>query len=219
MDIVSAMTGPMTMNRVIHAAVRRDLGRLESALATAPDGDRARARQLQVAYANLHGQLKHHHEGEDTHVFPFLARVAGAAELIEVMESEHQAMADALAGARAAMDTYASTGSAVDAHAAKDAVARANDVVERHLHHEENDLEPLMLPHLETPEWKAVEKRLRPASLAVSGRFMAWVQDGMPEAERAYLRSTIPPPVTFLLSRLAGRSYYRDVAPAWRPAG
>lgn len=218
MDIVSAMTGPMTMNRVIHAAVRRDLGRLESALATAPDGDRARARQLQVAYANLHGQLKHHHEGEDTHVFPFLARVAGAAELIEVMESEHQAMADALAGARAAMDSYASTGSAVDAHAAKDAVARANDVVERHLHHEENDLEPLMLPHLETPEWKAVEKRLRPASLAVSGRFMAWVQDGMPEAERAYLRSTIPAPVTFLLSRLAGRSYYRDVAPAWRPA-
>ena len=39
-----------------------------------------------------------------------------------------------------------------------------------------------MLPHLETPEWKAVEKQLRPASLADSGRFMAWVQDGMPEA-------------------------------------
>jgi hypothetical protein len=63
----------MTMNRVIHAAVRRDLGSLESALATAPDGDRTRARQLQVAYANLHHQLKHHHEGEDAHVFPFLA--------------------------------------------------------------------------------------------------------------------------------------------------
>lgn len=206
------------MNRVIHAAVRRDLGRLESALATAPDGDRGRARQLQVAYANLHDQLKHHHEGEDTHVFPFLARVEGATELVEVMEAEHQAMADALAGAGTAMDTYASTGSAGDAHAARDAVVRANEVVERHLHHEENDLEPLLLAHLETPEWKAVEKRLRPASLAVSGRFMAWVQDGMPEAERAYLRSTIPAPVTFLLSRLAGRSYYRDVAPAWKPS-
>ncbi len=57
------------MNRVIHAAVRRDLGRLASALAAAPDGDRARARQLGVAYAHLHDQLKHHHEGEDTHVF------------------------------------------------------------------------------------------------------------------------------------------------------
>ncbi|GAB3882402.1 hypothetical protein GCM10028802_28790 [Terrabacter terrigena] len=207
----------MTMNRVIHAAVRRDLVRLESALATAPDGDRARARQLQVAYANLHDQLKHHHEGEDTHVFPFLARLEGAAALVEVMETEHEAMADALAGARTAMDTYGSSGSARDAHAAQDAIAAANEVVERHLHHEEADLEPLMLPHLGTPEWKAVEKRLRPPSLAESGRFMAWVQDGMPDAERAYFRSTIPAPVTFLLSRLAGRSYHRDVAPAWQP--
>ena len=206
------------MNRVIHAAVRRDLGRLESALAAAPDGDRARAKQLQDAYAHLHDQLKHHHEGEDTHVFPYLARVGGAAELVEVMETEHQAMADALAGARSAMDTYASTGSAGDAHAARDAIVEANDVVERHLHHEENELEPLMLPHLETPEWKVVEKQLRPASLADSGRFMAWVQDGMPDAERAYLRSAIPVPVTFLLSRLAGRSYHRDVAPVWQPA-
>lgn len=217
MDIVSAMTGPMTMNRVIHAAVRRDLGRLESALATAPDGDRARARQLQAAYANLHDQLKHHHEGEDTHVFPFLAGVEGATELVEVMETEHHAMAEALAGARTAMDAYASSGSAGDAHAARDAVVRATDIVERHLHHEENDLEPLMLPHLETPEWKAVEKKLRPASLAGSGRFMAWVQDGMRDEVRAYLRSKIPVPVTFLLSRLAGRSYHRDVAPAWQP--
>ncbi len=217
MAIVSAMTGPMTMNRVIHAAVRRDLRRLEAALATVPDGDRARARQLQVAYANLHDQLKHHHEGEDTHVFPFLATVEGATELVEVMETEHQAMSDALADAHTAMDAYASTGSAGDALAARDAVVKANGVVEQHLHHEEDDLEPLMLPHLGTPEWKAVEKQLRPASLADSGRFMAWVQDGMPDAERDYLRSTIPVPVTFLLSRVAGRSYHRDVAPAWQP--
>lgn len=205
------------MNRVIHAAVRRDLGRLESALAVAPDGDRARARQLQVAYAHLHTQLKHHHEGEDTHVFPFLARVGGAAELVEVMEAEHQAMADALAGLQTAMDTYASTGSARDALAARDAVATASEVVERHLGHEENDLEPLLIPHLGTPEWKAVEKKLRPPSISESGQFMAWVQDGMQPAEESYLRSAIPRPVTFLLSTLAGRSYHRDVAPAWQP--
>ena len=211
------MTGPMTMNRVIHGAVRRDLARLESALAAAPDGDRARAGQLRVAYASLHQQLKHHHEGEDAYVFPFLANVEGASELVQVMETEHHAMADALADAGRAVEKYGSTASAGDAHAARDAVVRAHEVVERHLHHEENDLEPLMLPHLETPEWKAVEKQLRPSSLAESGRFMAWIQDGMPDDARAYLHSTIPRPVTFLLSRLAGRSYYRDVAPAWQP--
>jgi len=85
------------MNRVIHATVRRDLARLESALAAAPDGDRARARQLEAAYANLHRELKHHHLGEDGHVFPFLARVEGARELVQVMEGERQAMAADLA--------------------------------------------------------------------------------------------------------------------------
>jgi len=217
LDIVSAMTSPMTMNRVIHAAVLRDLVRLESGLRAAIDGDLTRARQLHVAYANLHQQLKHHHEGEDTYVFPFLAKVEGANELVQVMESEHQAMADALADAGTAMDAYASTGSASDAHAARDAVTRAHDVVERHLRHEENDLEPLMLPHMDTPEWKAVEKQLRPASLTDSGRFMAWIQDGMPDDARDYLRSAIPRPVTWLLSKIAGRSYYRDVAPVWHP--
>jgi hypothetical protein len=114
------------------------------------------------------------------------------------------------------MTACASTGSAADARAARDAVLRAHEVVERHLHREETELEPLMLPHLESPEWKAVEKRLRPESLADTGRWMAWVQDGMPDEEHAYFRSTIPAPVTFLLSRVAGRSYYREVAPAWR---
>jgi hemerythrin-like domain-containing protein len=208
----------MTMNRVIHAAVRRDLARLEAALRAAPDGDRARARQLEAAYANLYRELRHHHVGEDTHVFPFLAKVEAASDLVQVMEAEHEAMATALADVATAMTAYASTGSAVDALAALDAVQGAHEVVERHLHHEETELEPLMAPHLGSPEWKAVEKQLRPSSLADSGRWMAWVQDGMPDDERAYLRSTIPEPVTFLLSRLAGRSYHREVAPAWRVA-
>jgi hemerythrin-like domain-containing protein len=213
------MTGPMSMNRVIHGAVRRDLARFESALAAATDGDRARAKQLQVAYANLHELLKHHHEGEDTYVFPYLEKVEGAGELVQVMESEHQAMADALDEAGAAIDTYAATGTSRDAHAARDAIVHAQQVVERHLSHEEDELEPLLLPHLETPEWKAVEKRLRPTSLTESGRFMAWVQDGMADDARAYFRSTIPRPVTLLLSRVAGRSYYRDVAPTWQATG
>jgi|SRR5690349_8229316 hemerythrin-like domain-containing protein len=206
----------MTMNRVIHAAVRRDLARLEDALDAAPDGDRARAGRLKTAYANLYRELKHHHVGEDTVVFPFLASVEGARDLVRVMEEEHEAMATALAEAGRAMTAYASTGSAMDARAARDAVRRAQEVVERHLHHEEADLEPLLLPHLESAEWKAVEKRLRPASLTDSGRWMAWVQDGMSEEERAYLRSTIPAPVVFVLSRVAGRSYHREVAPTWR---
>ena len=47
------MTAPITMNQVIHGAVRRDLDRLSTALARLTDGDQARAQALDRAYANL----------------------------------------------------------------------------------------------------------------------------------------------------------------------
>ena len=41
---VTRMTEPLTMNRLIHGAVRRDLDRLSAALDSFPDGDLACAR-------------------------------------------------------------------------------------------------------------------------------------------------------------------------------
>ena len=79
------MSAQMTMNRVIHAAVRRDLARLEAALRAAQDGDLARARDLERAYQNLHRELTHHHEGEDTYIFPFLSKVGVPPDLLTAM--------------------------------------------------------------------------------------------------------------------------------------
>jgi DUF438 domain-containing protein len=210
------MAKEMTMNRVIHQAVRRDLARLEAALAAAPDGDVGRARRLEQAYGNLHRELIQHHEGEDRIIFPYLAAVGVPSDLLTAMDDEHHAMAEALAETREALSAYASSGSAAGAERARASVARTRDVVDRHLDHEERELEPLLEPHLDSEEWKAVQKRVRPKSLAVSGRFLAWIQDGMTDEGRSYLRGTIPPPVTAVLGRVAGRAYHRDVAPVWR---
>ena len=206
----------MSMNRVIHGAVRRDLARLTEALQGAPDGDRERARRLEQAFGNLHQQLTVHHEGEDEHVFPWLAVEGIDADLLRAMESEHEAMATGLAESSAAMAAYGRTGSADDAAAARASLARTTEVVERHLAHEENELEPLISSRMGSPEWKAVEKKLRRQPPGVAGRFFAWVTDGMGDAERAYFRATVPPPVTFVLARTFGRRYYREVAPVWR---
>ena len=212
------MAETMSMNRVIHAAVRRDLDRLARALTTAPDGDTARARDLQRAYANLHGQLKHHHEQEDRHVFPALGRFGVDTALLEDMDEEHHAMSDALTATAAAMGTYAASGSAADAATARLSVDETRFVVDRHLRHEEGELEPLVEPHLESAEWKQVEKDLRKMPPTAAGRFFAWITDGMGPEERSYLRSTVPPPVLALLSRVFGRQYHREVAPVWRVA-
>ena len=209
----------MTMNRVIHAAVRRDLGRLDEALARAVEGDVERASRLETAYANLHRELQHHHQSEDKWIYPFVATREAADDLLAVMDGEHHAMADALAATRAAMATYAATASAADAQSARDSVARTREVTEQHLTHEENEFEPLVWPYLESSEWKAVEKKTRAPSAAEGGRFFAWLQDGITDEHRALLRSKVPPPVLFVLSRFAGRAYARDVAPTWTESG
>lgn len=205
----------MTMNRVIHGAVRRDLARLETALAAAPDGDRERARALRDAYAFLQSELVRHHEGEDDLIFPMLGRLGADPDLLAAMEDEHHTMAEALVSTRSAMEHYAGSGSAADAQAARDQVVRAQEVVDRHLTHEENDLEPVMIAHAETDDWKAVEKQLRRQSPKVAGPFFAWIEDGMADQERAYLGGAVPGPVRFIMSRVFGRSYHQKVAPVW----
>jgi hemerythrin-like domain-containing protein len=211
------MTAPNnTMNRVIHAAVRRDLDRLSAALGELRDGDITRAQALERAFANLRTELTHHHEGEDTHIFPMLGRIGVDQGLLDAMEREHHAMAEALAETSAAMEAVARSGSAADAAAARASVDRTREVVERHLRHEEDELEPQLMPHVESAEWKAVEKRLRRQPLGIAGRFFAWLTDGMSEENRAFLKKTVPTPVVTLLARTFGRRYYREVAPTWR---
>ena len=109
----------MTMNRVIHAAVRRDLLRLSTALTDWQDGDCARGVELERAFANLHAELHHHHEGEDTHIWPMLATVGVDQHLLDTMESEHSAMAQALTETGRSMAAVAGSGSATDAAAAR----------------------------------------------------------------------------------------------------
>jgi hemerythrin-like domain-containing protein len=211
------MTEQMTMNRLIHAAVRRDLDRLSASLQTFPDSDTARARDLDRAYVNLRRELTRHHEGEDTHIWPMLATVGVDRALLSEMESEHHAMAEALSETGAAMTALATSGSAAAAATAHASVVRTQGVVERHLAHEEKELEPQLNPHLQTPEWKAVEKKLRREPPSVAGPFFAWLTDGMSDAHRAYLRSLVPAPVVTVLARFFGRRYNRDIAPVWKP--
>jgi hemerythrin-like domain-containing protein len=210
------MTAPMTMNRLIHTAVRRDLERLSSALGQLADGDRARAGELDLAFTNLRRELTRHHEGEDTYVWPLLAGIGVDPDLLAAMENEHHAMAEALTRTATAMSTLARSGSSTDAEAARASVVRTQDVVERHLAHEEDELEPVLVAQFDSPGWKAVEKKLRSQPPGVAGRFFAWLTDGMSDDGRAYLRKAVPTPVVYLLSKTFGRRYDREVAPVWR---
>ncbi|WP_457205619.1 hemerythrin domain-containing protein, partial [Nocardioides sp. P5_C9_2] len=116
----------MSVNQVIHAAVRRDVARTEQALRALPDGDRGRARQIQVAWQNLVRELTHHHESEDALVWPFLLSRGVDATLMRAMEDEHAAMKEALGDAGRAIDAVVADPTADRARAAADTVARCS---------------------------------------------------------------------------------------------
>ena len=206
----------MTMNRVIHAAVRRDFERTAKALDSFRDGDARRAVELNRAWDHLAGQLTHHHEQEDTLIWPALEGLGVDPVLLGEMESEHQAMHEALVETSEQMARLAGSALNEDATAAAEALEHTRNVTERHLRHEEQELEPALLQHAESPEWKLVERQLRKQPLTAAGGFFAWVLDGVPPREEAYVRSTVPAPVVLLLSRVLGMGYRRRIAPVWR---
>ncbi|MCP3421252.1 hemerythrin domain-containing protein [Nocardioides pinisoli] len=210
------MTEPLSMNQIIHAAVRPDVTRTEQALRTLPDGDTARARQIRTAWRNLVRELTHHHEAEDEHVWPFLQSRGVDLTLLEQMESEHVAMKQALSSVSTSLDGVVAAPSAINASAAADEVARAREVINGHLDHEERDVEGPMGALKDDEEFKALTKRLRPASPVDAANSLAWMQDGAGERERSSLRATIPGPVVTVLTLLLARRYRREVAPVWR---
>jgi hypothetical protein len=206
----------MSMNKAIHAAFRRDLQRFPDALATFSDGDRDRAAELGTAWDNLDAQLTDHHEGEHEIAWPALARIGVSQETLTQMDAEHERMADALAQARGAMNTFRTTATAADATTARSAVEHLRSVTVEHLDHEEAETEDIYLANAEGPEMKAMGKQFAKVSPAKGGRFFAWVIDGATPEEQAAITGNVPKPVLTVLTGIFGRSYRRDVASVWK---
>ena len=207
----------MSMNRVIHAAFRRDLGRFEDALATIADGDSRRAEQLSVAWANFYGQLTYHHTSEHKIAWPALRQIGVTDEQITQFDAEHERMAAALKVADDAMRTLKRTPTGDNARAAREAVANLRAVALEHLEHEEADVESLYLTKKDSPEMKAMGRQFsRDLRLPAAGTFFAWLRDGASGDELAALRETVPGPVITIIGRVFGGTYRRTVAPVWR---
>ena len=206
----------MSMNKVIHHAVRRDLGRFLDATAAFPAGDRTRAEELARAWENFHFELTYHHEGEHEIAWPALQAVGVSPELLSTLDTEHEAMAAALTEAASAMGTLRASASAEDAAAAHAAFERLQDVTVAHLDHEEAELESVYQANRESPEIKEMGKKFSKVSPARAGQYFAWLTDGAGPEEMASIRGTVPPPVLRIIMGLFGRRYRREIAPVWR---
>ena len=210
-------TPSMSMNKVIHCAVRRDLGRFRRALDEFRDGDRARAEALHRAWLNFDAQLTDHHEGEHEIAWDGLKAVGIEQAAIDEFDREHELMAADLAATRTTMEQLRSSASRADADTAAAAMAKLEATTVSHLDHEEAVSEPTYAEHHDHPAIKAMGKQFsRRTSIGQAGAFMAWLDDGATAEEKAGLRANVPGPVVAIIGGLFGRGYRKEVAPVWR---
>jgi hypothetical protein len=209
------MTQHLTLNTVIHAAVRRDLARFQDALDNFPVGSPERATQLDLAWRHLDGQLYHHHHGEETIFWPALRELGADESLVGDLGGEHERLAEAMTLTRNAMSALASNPDQANIDQARAAFATLGEIVDSHFTHEEGELEPMMAAAIASPQWKSAQAQIRKTqSPSATGVYFAWLLDNADPDARSFVRQEIPRPVLFLLSRVLGRSYNR-VAAVW----
>ena len=206
----------MSMNKVIHAAFRRDLDRFLSALSRFRDGDAARAEQLGRAWDNFDFQLTKHHEGEHEIAWPALTQVGVAQQMIDQMDAEHEVMAERLSAARASMTALRAAPTAANAQTARTAMDELKTVTNEHLDHEERELEPVYQAKKDDPAIKEMGKKFSKVGPKEGGVFFAWLTDGVSPEAQASINASIPAPVRAIVSGLFGRSYKKEIAPVWR---
>jgi Spy/CpxP family protein refolding chaperone len=205
----------MSMNKVIHAAFRRDLDRFITALGSFRDGDQRRADQLNTAWANFDDQLTYHHEGEHKTAWPALEQVGVSPELLATMDAEHDTMAEALVATRTAMADLVQSPGRDQADRARAAFEQLRTVTVVHLDHEEAEIEQVYLDNVDHPAIEQMAKTFAKVSPARGGRFFAWLLDGATPEQRAALGSTVPGPVLKVITGIFGRGYRKNVAPVW----
>src|SRR5262245_43398854 len=195
----------MSMNKAIHAAIRRDLDRFLDALGRFPDGDPARAAQLGRAWDNFDFQLTRHHEGEHEIAWPALSQVGVGKELLDQMDAEHGVMAERLVAARGAMAALRSQPTAANATAAHTAVSELRTVTIEHLDHEERETEPVYLDKHDDPAIKAMGRAFSKVGPKEGGTFFAWVTDGAAPDAMAGINQEVPAPVRAIIGGIFGR--------------
>lgn len=206
----------MSMNRLVHAAVRRDLQRFADALDAFPESDRQRADQLRTAWEFFYSELDYHHHSEHAIAWPALRTVGVDDALLTQMDAEHERLAAALKSASEKLRALQQTPTKATADEARTAIATLHSVAEEHLAHEERDVEPVYVAKRNTPELKAMSRKFaRDRSPLRAGAFFAWLENGASAEERAGLRRELPPPVLAVFSRFLGRRYRSQVAPVW----
>lgn len=196
-------TPDLTALTLVHRALRRDAGRLVTALDGLGDGDTARARALRRWYGHYRAELNAHHQLEDDLWFPVVAdRVPTFAAHTDRLAREHHVLEDAATALTARLDELAGDGKATltvgrpARRAARDAACELHEVLDEHLAFEDADIVPLITRHLSADDVAEVEARTRARLDRRQLPFLVpWMLSAATPAERTRMLAAAPWPL------------------------
>ena len=197
---------------VMHHGFRRDLENFLAAVERTPVSEAAVWSALQRRWERMAEVLHHHHNVEDTSLWPVLRRhaeEAGSTEdlaPLEDMEAEHGVIDPALAAVRAAFAQMCAHPCADHRNALEIRVAAARESLDLHLAHEEGQALPMLQRTLsveENAEFEAAAAKGYPLRIVLF--VLCWVMYGLPDVARRRIIDQAPPGYGLVHRLLRGR--------------
>lgn len=202
---------------VIHRIVRREFRLLPPLVRDVPDGDTQRSEVVGSWAWEVLDFLHHHHEGEDTHLWPVLKlRLAGDPEaeaLVARMEGQHDDLAESLNTATDLVRRWRASAGAADRELAAAAIEVLHEPTLAHLDEEEGQLCPLAQQHLTQHEWLALSRHGQRSTPRKQGAYIlgALLEEASPQ-ERDDFLGHLPVPIRWVARPLFEAPYQRRMA-------
>jgi hypothetical protein len=205
------------MMGIVHSALRRDLVRLGIVLGTAQAAEPARRTALAEHLLWMMDFLHDHHSAEDDGLYPLVTRRnPTSADLVERMDTDHNAIAPAITALTAAAKHHLADPASPDS-TLQLAIDRLRAVLLPHLEREEQEMMPVVSASITEGEWRAWDEQfnLKPKGLTALAEQGHWVLDGLDDQSSAHVKHLVPPIPRFILIKLLARHYRRKRATLW----
>lgn len=197
---------------VVHRVLRRRFAAMPALVGEVATGDLDRAAVVAAHVAEFAEMLHAHHETEDTHLWGVLeSRSPACAVHVELMRSQHRAVAALLVRSGVLLPDWRRTADPVLRSAVVDVLREVNTALGIHLGSEESRILPVAAVTMTQREWDAFgdlgRKSVPKARLLVQ---LGYVLDAMDPSQRAaWMRANLAAPVRGLYA-VAGRRRFVD---------
>jgi hemerythrin-like domain-containing protein len=201
--------------KTIHSAFRRELRLAPALLRSVQHGDRLRAGIVGTHLDLVDRFLHHHHTIEDDLLWPkLLERVpAEIAPIVELMEAQHETLANLLARTAVARAEWRRDADAARAAELAVLYARLHSALVEHLDAEEEHVMPLVEASITHKEWVKIGKAAQRGTPLTDGPRMLGMlaYDGDPQVIRAML-GAVPAPLRGAVLKIGRRAYAKHAA-------